>query len=375
MARASRRCCSHHCVCACHGVAYQAPEQFGYPAPVSVIGVRTALGGLLSVALGVASAVVSAEPPTQLAAVDRTTRWVSLPSASAPAPQAEPVRSRKLEYRVRFGDNWDSIAERHGTTRAQLRRWNSEVLRTFAAGTPLTIWVAPDFQPVADTPFGLDRDASGLPLVPVAWGGESVGQPSRGRLLDGVALPDNPALYTIRRPDFAFGSSHAVLNLQLGLAKFRKLSRYAGPLIVSDMSSLRGKSYGPHDSHQSGRDVDIWLPLRNELWAGRGAPRVEDPDSFLAFAAQRAGDVDWDASAELILALIRTGEVQYVFLSRARQKYLYRTLRARGHTVQELGELIQYPRRAQTALVRHASHHDKHIHVRFRCASHERRCL
>lgn len=337
--------------------------------------------------IGVLSAVVAAEPlsgpagpgtePVALAAIGTPALRAALTSEPAVGPPALPSRERsqKLDYKVRFGDNWDTIAERHATTREQLRRWNPEVPRSFGAGTTLAIWVAPDFQPVAETPFGLDRDATGLPLVPVAWGGESVGQPARGKLMDGVPLPDNPALYTIRRPEFAFGSTHAVANLQLGLAKFRGLSAYAGPLIVSDMSRLRGRSYGPHDSHQSGRDVDIWLPLKGELWTGRAAPRVEDPDSFLAFAAQRASDIDWDASAELILALIRTGEVQYVFLSRNRQKHLYQVLRARGHSVQELGELIQYPRRAQTAIVRHANRHDHHIHVRFRCASYERRCL
>jgi murein endopeptidase len=168
-----------------------------------------------------------------------------------------------------------------------------------------------------------------------------------------------------------------VLNLQLALAKFRHHSGYAGPLIVSDMSTYRGRAFGSHDSHQSGRDVDVWLPLRMQpdgaTVRGVRIEADEEPD-FRLLSAQRASDVDWPATWELVKALIRTGEVQYIFLSRSRQRHLYRAAKADGHDARALGEVLQYPRRAQTAIVRHAPDHTRHLHVRFRCADHERRC-
>ncbi|MDD9934503.1 MAG: penicillin-insensitive murein endopeptidase [Myxococcales bacterium] len=285
-----------------------------------------------------------------------------------------PAPRKRIEYIVRFGDNWTSIAERHGVTRQALRRWNPEQPRSFAAGARLTIWVDGDYAPPPPTGLGLDREATGLSLQPVAMGGESAGQPTRGRLIKGVQLPDNGSLYTIRRPAFAFGSSHAVLNLQLGIAKFRQRAGYLGPLVVSDMSLYRGGRYARHESHQSGRDVDLWLPLRAEVLVERGVNSDARPQDFRQLAAARPGDIDWKASWELVKALLRTGEVQYIFISRARQRHLYRAARADGLSVQEVGEIIQYPRRAQTAVVRHSPGHDKHMHVRFRCADWERRC-
>jgi len=290
-----------------------------------------------------------------------------------------PAPRKRIEYMVRFGDNWSSIAERHGVTRTALQRWNPEVPRTFEAGTELSIWVDGDY--VAPPPtggLGLDADGTGLPLLPVPAGGESAGRPDHGRLIDGVQLPDNRALYLIRRPDHAWGSSHAVVNLQLALAKFRDGGGYDGPLVVSDMSGRRGRSYGTHDSHQSGRDVDLWLPLKlDESGATVRGVRLEAgelPEDFQQLAVSRPSDVDWRAAWELCKALIRTGQVQYIFLSRTRQRHLYAAARADGLSVQALGEVMQYPRRAQTGIIRHAPDHHRHMHVRFRCADHERRC-
>lgn len=275
------------------------------------------------------------------------------------ARRVPPPRER-IRYIVRFGDNWRTIAERHGVDQAALRRWNTGVARRFSAGQELTLYVERGRAPVDVVGLGIDTDGSGLPLQPVPDGGQSVGEPTRGRLVGGVQLPQNDALYQVRRPDFAWGSPHAVRYLQLSLAKFRARSDYRGPLVVSDMSRRRGGAYGGHHSHQSGRDVDIWLPVK----------QGGDPEA----ATAPARHFDWAATWDLVKALVRTGQVQYIFLSRSRQRHLYRAARAAGEDVRVLGEVIQYPRRAQTAIVRHSPKHTHHIHVRFRCAPDERRC-
>lgn len=277
-----------------------------------------------------------------------------------------PPPRKRTTYIVRFGDNWRTIAARHGIEQRLLRRWNREVPRTFEAGQELTMWVDADVKPVDTAGLGLDVDRTGLSLQPVAQGGQSAGQPTRGRVLSGVRLPDNPALYTIRRPDFTWGASHTVDNLQLALAKFRQHSAFGGRIIVSDMSRPKGRAFGGHRSHQSGRDVDIWLPVKAE----RDLP----DDDLRAAAATGPGQVDWLATWQLVKALVRTGEVQYIFLARSRQRFLYRAARAAGEDVHLLGAVMQYPRRAQTAILRHSERHHKHMHVRFRCASTDRRC-
>jgi len=280
--------------------------------------------------------------------------------------QRVPPPRKRVTYIVRFGDNWRTIAARHDIEQRQLRRWNRDVPRSFEAGQELTMWVDADVKPVDTAGLGLDVGRSGLRLQPVAAGGQSAGQPIRGRLIDGVRLPDNPALYTIRRPDFAFGATHTVDNLQLALAKFRASGDFGGRIIVSDMSRRRGRAFGGHRSHQSGRDVDIWLPVKQERDLPEGDLR--------AAAATGPRDVDWLATWELVKALVRTGEVQYIFLARSRQRFLYRAARAAGEDVHLLGQVMQYPRRAQTGIVRHSERHHKHFHVRFRCAEADRRC-
>lgn len=272
-----------------------------------------------------------------------------------------PKPREKITYIVRFGDNWTSIAQRYGVDRSRLRAWNHNVPRYFEAGQELTIWVETGFVPhPLFKGWEIDVEEKGLPLKKVPQGAMSIGQPTSGRLNLGVQMPHNPSLYTLRRPDFSWGSTHTVYYLQLAIAKFRHNYGYAGELIISDMSRRNGGPFGDHQSHRSGRDVDIWLPLQAGL--------LEDTPF------RRIVDIDWDATWNLIKALIRTGQVQYIFIANSRQRYIYKAAKRAGMTVQALGEIMQYPRKAQTAIIRHSIGHTKHIHVRFRCADKEKRC-
>jgi arginyl-tRNA synthetase len=84
--------------------------------------------------------------------------------------------------------------------------------------------------------------------------------------------------------------------------------------------------------------------------------------------------VNWDAAWALVKAFIETGEVRYIFLSNSRQTELYRAAKRAGATEAELEEYIQYPHANLTAFVRHSNGHDKHMHVRFKCAATETDC-
>jgi murein endopeptidase len=227
------------------------------------------------------------------------------------------------------------------------------------------------------TLLGLDLDTTGLPLKAVPSGGISLGEPHRGRLRGGVQLPKNPSLYLVRRPEFAFGSTHAVMNLQLGLAKFRDYSGYPGPLIVSDLSAQRGGRHFPHKSHQSGRDVDVWLPLRSYsdgITVKGGSPETDSID-FEHFSAKHPGEIDWDASWQLVRALLRTGQVERIFLDRSRHRFLHEAALRNGLSEQDADTLIEGVKsKTVNAVVHHVAGHDKHIHVRFRCADDEQRC-
>jgi hypothetical protein len=301
-----------------------------------------------------------------------------------------PIERRRRTYTVRAGDTWSKIASHFNVDRDKLRKdWNPEHDQ-LTAGDRLQLWVEvedleadptheqaadeepelvasiarggqatrPDAPPPTFAPR--PRSQQEYPIVHVEPTALSAGSAAHGRLLHGIQLPENESLYNIRNPDNTWGSSHAIEQLQLAIAAFRRNSGFSRELVIEDMSQQHGGRFLPHHSHRSGRDVDVELPLKGGVPVGT-IPR-------------QASVVNWDAAWALVKALIATGEVRYIFLSRTRQGELYRAAQRAGASEQELEEYIQYPHHNLTALVRHSHGHEKHIHVRFVCASYETDC-
>lgn len=273
-----------------------------------------------------------------------------------------PPPREKVTYEVRRGDTWPKIAAKFDVPVKHLRAWNPKVPKSFMAGTDLVVWTNPKAPPPdEERPLGeggVDEGGDPLPPVLVKAGGLSVGKPNRGRLRNGVQLPDNDMI-TVRDPDKAWGSTHAIEQLLLAVAKFREASGYTDKLVLGAVSLKGGGRFRPHKSHQSGRDFDLRMPKKS------GRKKVES-----------INDIDWGATWELIKALHDTGEVEYIFMSWSRQRALHKAAKARGATSSELAALIQYPRKPKTGkgLVRHSKGHDKHIHIRFTCAKGNERC-
>jgi murein endopeptidase/LysM repeat protein len=275
---------------------------------------------------------------------------------------------KKIKYKVEFGDTWGEIAVKFNIEPDDLRSWNKNVPKQFKAGQSITVYTNPRPRPKLQTnpnyvpgedavAVGLQPDA--LPAIDVPRGGVSIGRPTKGRLYNGVQVPETD-YYDVRRPDEAWGSSHTVLQLQTAIATFRRDSGYEGKIVIAALSKENGGRFRPHRSHQSGRDIDIRLPKK------RGADlKSDDPN-----------DIDWEASWKLIDAFIDTGEVEYIFLDYSRQKRLYDAAKKLGVKSDELGKAIQYPRARKTnnGLVRHAEGHLIHIHVRIECPDDQARC-
>ena len=279
----------------------------------------------------------------------------------------------RIVHTVERGESWSAIARRYEVDADRLRRrWNSSV-QILRAGQELTLWVdrastgTSDLDRIAAEMR--DRPAPGAeaiapqataPIVGVPLTAVAIGLPDRGRLSNGIQLPANEALYSIRNPDHSWATSHTILQLQRAVADFRATSGFKRDLLITDISRRGGGRFVPHRSHRTGRDVDIQLPL------AVGVARGKVP--------WRAAEVDWDVAWKLVQSLLRTNEVRYIFLSRTRQGLLREAARRAGATAPELEQVIQFPRRAQTGIVRHSRGHVKHIHVRFRCADYETAC-
>lgn len=260
----------------------------------------------------------------------------------------------KINYRIRPGDSWSRIARTHQVNESHLRkRWNPKMGSVLRAGERLTVWVEGSPSNAAEASGTNDASGDG-------GASQSVGKPTRGRVQGLMQLPVRPDLYTVRTPQHSYGSAHAIALIQQGVEAFRTSSGFAGSIWIGDMSQRHGGRFRPHHSHQSGRDVDIRLLLRGDL------PATTIPE--------RSDQVDWDSTWKLVKAMLDTGQVVFIFLSSSRQKHLHAAALRAGASPELLAEVVQYPRRAATAIIRHSRGHTKHFHVRFTCADYEARC-
>lgn len=292
--------------------------------------------------------------------------WNELGPDEQPAtrrPKPLRVRARRypaprvaLRYEVVAGDIWAAVARRHGVNDRDLRAWNvSAVGRTLEPGESVEIWVEPAVYAwiLADAPADA-RAAS------IRAGGHGVGTPQEGALAAGVQIPPGSA-YWLRYPNSAYGTTYAVRETVAALDAFAQGSDYPNPISIGTMSRQRGGEVGSHHSHQSGRDLDIRLPLRPEVPQGLNPTKKR---------------IDWDASYELVEAFAERGSVDIIFLDYQCQKRLRRAAEARGVDAEQLDELLQFPRGygASVGLVRHSPGHEGHIHVRFACGPNEPLC-
>lgn len=266
-----------------------------------------------------------------------------------------PPAQVKLYYEVQEGDSWGSISAAYRVESPDLHAWNFRK-KEIEPGMKLLVW----FDPGAA--WTVYREP-GPPLpddLGVPDGAFSVGRPNRGRIKDSVQVPDLP-YYTRRIPDILWGSTHAIRQLVQAFAIFRHDTGFEGDVVIGSMSRKRGGRFKPHKSHQSGRDVDIRLPLLP------GVVSTHEPNQ---------DEVDWQATWGLVNALLDTGEVHAIYLETRLQRRLYEAARQTGTSHEELVERIQWPRSdpSVVAVVRHQKGHDGHIHVRFTCGVQEDRC-
>ena len=218
----------------------------------------------------------------------------------------------------------------------------------------------PDLEPGARVPAGAAlRVFQADPAEPT----RSIGAPNRGKLQNGVPLPEGDAwrLRTMRRR--AYGTPLTVATLVDAFTAYGE--RYPdGPKIrVGELAQRKGGKVAPHASHRSGRDVDL------------GYVCLGDDDGETRWRQMNEDNFDAEKNWFLMHEMIKSGNVEAIFVSKRLQKLLY--AEAQKHLPEdELAELFQYPRAGtrHDPLIRHWRGHRDHMHVRFRCADDDPRC-
>lgn len=241
---------------------------------------------------------------------------------------------------IRRGDTFEGIAKRYGVSIAKVKRWNRRLNpRRLQIGQRVRLYVP-------------GRDGRS-----VSWG-----RANGGRLYNGVALEEGPGL-TVREVSRAYGTERTVRMLRAAVADVKARWADAPPLIAGDLSYKRGGRIRGHSSHQSGRDADVSYYHRGNV----ELPNLH-PMTYQTFDAAK----NW----HLFKTLIDTGKVEYIFINHKLQRPLYEYARSIGYTKEELEPILQYPRatRERVGIIRHASGHDTHFHVRFTCSETDRHC-
>ncbi len=192
---------------------------------------------------------------------------------------------------------------------------------------------------------------------------QSIGSPNRGKLRNGMPLPEGEAwrLRPFRRR--AFGTYTTVDSLVAAFEAYGGQFPDGPKIRVGELAKRTGGRVSPHVSHRSGRDVDIGYIFR-------GDDNGEDRWRYM-----HEQNFDAEKNWFLVHELLKSGQVQTIYMSKRLQKILHREA-AKVLSEDELAQTFEYPRTAQSphATIQHWRGHHDHMHVRFKCEPGNRRC-
>lgn len=255
---------------------------------------------------------------------------------------------REFVYVVAKGDSLAKIGARYEMSWPEIQRMNPGVdPKRLRVGQSLRLW--------KDGP----QERS-----------ETVGRPQEGELKKAEQLPAGPGYYR-RRPRRAYGTNETISLLLEVIRIVRDRHKGLHDLAIGDISRKKGGALGGHASHQSGRDVDIGLYFHTyPTPPPKGFISERHPDHKLHLPAT------WTLIEAVAGRNKATSRAEYVFLDHAVQKRVYEWALAQGKSKKQLAWMFQYPRPASTpaGLVRHEPRHRDHLHIRFKCPRRSRHC-
>jgi LysM repeat protein len=248
----------------------------------------------------------------------------------------------KIEREVQSGETGLGIALEYNIRLDALRRWNPQAdLDRLRPGQKLNIYVRGSSSGGRDLPQIETTDPT------------AVGQPSDGRLLNGIVLDSGPGI-DVRYRANAYGMPVTVDAIRYAYARLLAVFPNAPRVEVGDLSRETGGTFSPHRSHQNGLDADIAYFEQGE-------------EEFCEFEALQADQLNVPLQWYLFGLWLEWDAVEYIFVDYDLQEPLYRHAQALGYSSEQLSRWFQYPRgiSSRRGVIRHEPGHDDHFHVRF----------
>lgn len=209
------------------------------------------------------------------------------------------------------------------------------------------------------------------PLAPGLFG--SVGVPHSGVQTDGLELPASGEGFVRYRPRGAnhFGRPRLVDALRRIAAEIARADPSAPPIVVGDLSARHGGKIPGHQSHRTGRDVDLLFYYLTPAGARVTAPGFIHVGSDGLAVVPHTGELlrfDVEHQWRLVRALLTAPDlgVQFMFVSRTIEALLVDYAIARG-------EPLELVLRAQSVMLEPGDSmpHDDHVHLRIACTLEE----
>jgi penicillin-insensitive murein endopeptidase len=209
------------------------------------------------------------------------------------------------------------------------------------------------------------------PLAPGLGG--TVGVPNQGVLTEAEELPVRGEGFVRYRPQGThyFGRPRLVHALEKAAADVARQAPGGAPLFIGDLSAKTGGRIPGHDSHRSGRDVDLLFLVLTPSGIPVSSPgfvRFEGDGLALTPNSKDYFRIDIDREWLLLRSLLTSPEigVQFMFVCREIEALLIDHARA-------LGEPEALILRAETVMLQPSDSlpHDDHVHLRIACAPEE----
>jgi penicillin-insensitive murein endopeptidase len=210
--------------------------------------------------------------------------------------------------------------------------------------------------------------AAPTPLAPGRSG--SIGLPHHGVQTGAEELPKSGAGYVRFRPHSPnyWGNPRLVQAIEAAALDVQRARPDTPPLVVGDLSARYGGKIPGHNSHRTGRDVDLLWYFTTPAGVPVTAPgfiNVES-DGLAKLSDDRYLLLDIDRTWLLFKSLLKHTNVQFLFVSRDVEGLLIDHALARESDLRVLWH-------AETVMLQpgDSAPHADHVHVRIACTSDE----